>query len=272
MGFIALSLTYDLISPPFENPDEINHAEYAAFIAEHGRLPHLLTDCVRLSFHPPLYHALMAPIAWATHVDTEDVMVNHRLNPDYQSSHVILLHDDPEETFPYSGRSRFVHIARAMTVLLGAVVLIYTHKLVHLLTSDAGAALVATVTVAAIPQLQYISASVNHDAMAAALAAAFIYYAVLLVHAPSLLLGVLAGAVLGAALLVKSSLLVLSPLPFALWLIHTNRQHARVAPVVITSYAVAVTIAGWWYVSKQCSGVTCFRLCVSAKARGLATT
>jgi len=113
-GFVTIPLAYNILSPPFENPDEINHAEYAAFIGERGRLPDLLRDCVRLAFHPPLYHALIAPIAVAMHVGTEEVMRDHTLNPDYQTSRVVLRHEDPAETFPYADRARFVHVARAV--------------------------------------------------------------------------------------------------------------------------------------------------------------
>src|SRR6202040_4263617 len=100
------------------------------------------------------------------------------------SSRVILTHDDPGEWFPYAGRSRFVHVARAVTTLIAAITLLYTYALVYLLMNDGVAALLATATVAAVPQFQYISASVNHDGMAAALAAGFIYYAVLTARVP----------------------------------------------------------------------------------------
>jgi hypothetical protein len=247
VGFLALSSTYNLVSPPFENPDEISHAEYAAFIADHLRLPDLLTDCVRLAFHPPLYHALIAPIAAAMGVSTEDVLVNHRVNPDYQLSKVILVHDDPGETFPYEGRSRFVHLARAVTMLIAVFVLIYTYRLTYRLTNDSLAGLIAAATVAAVPQFEYIAASINHDAMAAALAAAFIYYSVLMVQAPSLRTGALTGMALGAGLLVKSSIVVLSPLPLALWIVGEKRLRSPVGRPVVMTFTIALAICGWWY-------------------------
>jgi hypothetical protein len=248
-AFLTISLAYNVVSPPFENPDEINHAEYAAFIGEHARMPDLLTDCVRLAFHPPLYHALIAPIAVAMHVGTEAVMRDHTLNPDYRTSGVILRHDDPQEAFPYAGRARFVHVARAVTMLFAAITLIYTYELVRLLTGDALAALLATATVAAIPQFEYIASSVNHDGVAAALAAGCIYHAVQITSARSRMAGVVTGAMLGLGLLVKSSLVVLAPLPLALWLVASRRRGDGSGWGTITSYLVAFAISGWWYVA-----------------------
>ena len=49
VAFSATSVAYGVISPPFENPDELSHAEYAAFLTERSRLPVLRDDCVRLA-------------------------------------------------------------------------------------------------------------------------------------------------------------------------------------------------------------------------------
>lgn len=245
-GFAALSVAYNLASPPFENPDEINHAEYVTFIADQGRLPTLLTDCVRLAFHPPLYHALLAPIARIAGITTEGVLADHRMNPEFPSSPVVLAHGEVEEEFPYGGRARFVHVARLLTTIMGTLVVLYTYKLGRVLDMDVLGATLATATVASVPQFQYIAASVNHDALASAFAAALIYYSVLLQRRPSLAVSIAAGIALGAGLLVKSSCLVLVPLPFVFAAISARPMRDKAAFVVV-AYVVAFVIAGWWY-------------------------
>jgi Dolichyl-phosphate-mannose-protein mannosyltransferase len=244
-AFVILSGAYNLLSPPFENPDEINHAEYAAFIAERGRVPDVRNDCVRMAFHPPLYYASIAPLAAILGLTTERTMRGHRLNPDYQRSHVILMHDDPGESFPYAGRARVVHVIRAVTMLWGLVVIVCTYALVLRVTHSRLGAVVGTTAVAAIPQFQYIASSINHDVMAAAFASIYLCCLARLDDEPAFATAVVGGAVLGLGLLVKSSVTVLAVAPLVLIL--RIRPRPRLGVAIVTLYASALLVAGWWY-------------------------
>ena len=57
------------------------------------------------------------------------------------------------------------------------VTLLYTWKVTRWLLGTDRSALDATVAVASLPQLQYLSGSLNHDALAAAAASVFLFHA-----------------------------------------------------------------------------------------------
>ena len=247
VGFTALSLAYAVVSPPFENPDEMSHAEYATFIATQLRIPTVDRDCVRMAFHPPLYHALLAPIARAMGLGPEDVMSGHRLNPEFTTTGVVLLHGYPDEAFPFANVSRFVFLGRLLSIACGLVVLLYTYRLALLLFGDPVVSGAAVTVVAAIPQFEYLSASLNHDALAAACAAIALFHVVRLGDDAELGDALLCGLALGAGALTKSSVVALLVVP-ALTLLAGRADVRRRLRGVAIAYAVAGCVAGWWYV------------------------
>jgi hypothetical protein len=247
LGFTLLSVGYALVSPPLENPDEMNHAEYAGFIGARHRLPTVDRDCVRLAFHPPLYHALLAPIARAMGLGPEEIMSGHRLNPDFATTGVTLVHGYPDETFPFSDVSRFVFVGRLLSIACGVVVLLYTYRLARLLSDDPITPVVAVALVAAIPQFEYLSASLSHDILAAALATMTLVYALRFRDDGTLAAASKCGLALGLGLLTKSSLVPLAIVP-AFTLRDTRSGVARRLCGVALTYGMAGCVAGWWYV------------------------
>ncbi len=244
--FVCLAVAYAVVSPPFENPDEMSHAEYAAFLAVERRLPVLETDCVRMAFHPPLYHALLAPIAVAMGIDAEAVMAGHHVNPEYASTHVVLMHGFPDETFPFAGVSRFVVFGRLVSIVFGLVTLIYVYRIARLIGDAPAFHFLSVATVAAIPQFQYLAASLNHDALAAAAATAMLFYAIQLLERATVVEALKCGAALGVGLLAKSSLVPLAVVP--LFALVMRRQPWRERLQCFgTLYGATLVIAGWWY-------------------------
>jgi Dolichyl-phosphate-mannose-protein mannosyltransferase len=248
LGFAILSIAYSIVSPPFENPDELSHCEYAGFLSEHRRLPVLGSDCVRLAFHPPLYPALLAPVARLTGASTEAIMAGREVNPAYASSKVILVHGYPDEAFPYAGAVRFVHLARLLTILPALLVIVYTGRIAARVLDDRAATTLAMLAVATVPQFEYLAGSVNHDALAAAFAAALLYQCVRLCELPSAGVAGAAGVALGLGLLTKTSLLALAPLPALALAFRVRRTPTRSLLLYATIvYGLASATAGWWF-------------------------
>ncbi|HEY8515562.1 MAG TPA: glycosyltransferase family 39 protein [Candidatus Binatia bacterium] len=248
--FCLLSASYSVVAPPFENPDEVEHARYAVFLADHRRLPRLLGDCVRMAFHPPLYHALLAPLAAATGVDYERVFLGYALNRDPSTPGVILAHGFPDERFPYADGPRFVHAARLLTILPGVVLLFFTWKLARVVLGGTGPPLVATALAASLPQLQYISASLNHDALAAAAGAGVAYASVLLFARPTARIAACAGLALSVGLLTKASSVALVPVPLLALALSPAGPVARRLRLALLVAVVPAVLAGWWYVEQ----------------------
>jgi hypothetical protein len=244
-GFTVLSLAYAITSPPFENPDELSHAEYAAFMADAHRLPVLERDCVRMAFHPPLYHLLLAPIAAAMGLGAEAVTSGHHVDPAFPASPAMLLHGYPDERFPFAGASRFVFVGRLVSIACGVLLLLYVDRLMTAWSDDPTARLVGVASVAAIPQLQYLAASLNHDMLAAACAAAVLSYSVRLLD-EGVRPAAATGVALGLGLLTKASLLPLAVLP-ALALATARGPAVRRRRDGAVVYGIAFLIGGWWY-------------------------
>lgn len=247
VSFLVLSWGYAVTSPPFENPDEVAHARYVAFFADTGRLPDVHGDCVRMAYHPPLYYALVSPVAFLLGVTTESVFDGYRINRDSSRPLVVLTHGYPDESFPYVGSVRFLRIVRAIGGFLGLVCLFFTYRLAALFFDAPAVRVFATALVGMLPQFQYIAASVNHDVLAAAASAGFLYFLVRLEKDPGRS-AVPAGVALGCALLAKASTLALAPLVvFGLTGVARSEDRGRLARRGAALILLPLLIAGWWY-------------------------
>jgi len=248
LGYFGLALGYALATPRWNNPDEPAHFNYIREIAESGRLPvigsgdwdaELLERLktarfpddaaireIRYEAHqPPLYYLLAAPL--------------------YHLSGAF-------------GLSAQILALKGLSVLLGALVVVATFVAAHLIFSDRPAiAVLAAATAAFIPMHTAISAAINNDSLANALAA---------VTVAALAFGlrrgfddratVALGMLLGALLLTKLTVYLYVPLAVGA-LLWAERQrldaHKPVSPMTVwrrplLALAVAAAVAAWWFV------------------------
>src|SRR5574340_397536 len=76
--FLALSLCYSIMIPPFEGLDEIEHLGVVRYVADVGRLP-VQADASLDDFHvrqeasqPPLYYLVTGPLLRMSGISTAD--------------------------------------------------------------------------------------------------------------------------------------------------------------------------------------------------------
>ena len=133
VAFIALALVYSLAVPLFEGPDEIWHYAFANHLASGGGLP--VFDAaqpatfLRNGAHPPLYYALIA--ALIAPIDRADFPAEYRFN--LASPHItqgaagaspnLLIHTAREE-FPFRNTALAGHLARLVSIALGALTVV----------------------------------------------------------------------------------------------------------------------------------------------------
>jgi hypothetical protein len=247
---LVMSLAYNYASPPFENPDELDHARYAAFVAETHRSPQLLRDCIRLAFHPPLHHAFVAPIVALSSTTYDGMFRGYHLD---RSGHCTfaLGHGFTDEAFPYSGVPRFVHLARLVSLGGALIGLLYCWKLAGILLPPRQR-IVALVGFATLPQLQYLSASINHDTFGVAAGAALAYYSAgLTTRGGGRGDALRAGLALAAGLLTKSSFVVLLVIPIVSLVVAASTgprrrwsEHLQQLAYIVLP---ALVLSGWWY-------------------------
>jgi 4-amino-4-deoxy-L-arabinose transferase-like glycosyltransferase len=168
-GYLLLALTFGVINPAFESPDELHHFDYVEELLRTRRLP--VAEGEMSEFHqPPLYYLAGAVLTAWIPVDRPVAEVVER-NPywawrigevgvDNKSQY---LHG-PEENFPYQGRWLRLHLLRLFSTLLGLGVVWYTGRLLLFIWPQRHEqALLAMAAVAFLPQFLFISSSVTND-------------------------------------------------------------------------------------------------------------
>ena len=176
LAFVALALIYSLTVPLFEGPDEIWHYAFANHLASGGGLPVFdvkqPATFLRNGAHPPLYYALIA--ALIAPIDRSDFPVEYRFNlaspkitPGGSGTSPNLLIHTAREDFPFYNTALAGHLARLVSIALGALTVVGVFAVARRLLREDRLALVATALVAFIPQFVYGAALINNDALAA---------------------------------------------------------------------------------------------------------
>jgi 4-amino-4-deoxy-L-arabinose transferase-like glycosyltransferase len=253
--FLIYAGTMAFITPPYEGPDEIAHLEYMNFLAKNHRLPDQTNPAHGGStswehHQPPLYYMLGAAVLMIARPDHAiDINLEKHaggwlrsVGPDGALLDLFLSRTD----------HKLFYFFRLMSVLMGAITLIYVFRTSWLLLPpDAGTWTVFPgLFVATLPQFAFDSSILNNDALANLLAAAAIYYAYAAADQPahsSNYVGL--GLSLGLGLLTKKTLLVLLPMIIVLLVaaLLTGRPKRRIAALATVSVALTGIIAGGWY-------------------------
>jgi len=259
LAFLGLGVTYSVVNPLFESPDEVWHFEYVRYLAEGHGLP--VSDLVserpwhQEGSQPPLYYLLSAALTFW--IDTGDAEAVIRYNPHA----AVGLADAPDnknmmahtrlEAFPYHGTVLAAHLVRLLSVLMGATTVLCTYLIG--LTLFPGrytlAALAAAIT-AFNPQFVFISASINNDNVIVLLCSAAILLLMRVWRGedrPSYM--ILLGLIGGLAAISKLSGLAL--LPFIALVLVVAAWRRRSLPALVGWGArigmPLLAVAGWWY-------------------------
>ncbi len=292
--FVALGIFYSVTTPLFEAPDEQWHFAFVQNVATGRGLP---VQTVNQPTHlarqegsqPPLYYLLAAAATFW--IDTSDYPGIVWENPHYGYNVPGIVNDNKNlfihtalESFPYHGATLAIHLARLLSVLMGALAVLFTYLLTLEIFPDrkylaaSSAALVAFV-----PQFLFISSAVSNDSTIVAMSALSLWLVVRLLtkdgkqrtedgsteHSSSVLRlssAIALGAATGLAALAKVSglgLAILGALVLA-WVsfqtstldaggrrrTQTNGFLSRLSAflrALISFGAVVFLIAGWWY-------------------------
>lgn len=173
LAYLLLGVSYVLATPPLEASDEYKHYPVVHHIQNEGRLPVLDTQdpgrWLQEGAQPPLYYVLMAGLtSW---IDTSDLAQLHDINrhafignPNQIGNKNLILHDPPQETFPWQGSVLAIYLIRFATLLLGAGVVVLTERIGRLVFDDRVGLLAAALT-AFNPMFLFVNAAVNNDAL-----------------------------------------------------------------------------------------------------------
>lgn len=260
--FLLFGVWYSLVVPPFETPDEIHHYAFARHLSMGNPLPVQSRESSGPWAHEgtqaPLYYMLLGRLIAG--VDQSDFPEIGRLNPHanmgdplYPGNKNRMLYS--AQAKPLVGTNLAMHIGRWFSLALATLTLFFVYGIARCAFPGAPHLALATVaTAAAIPQFQFISATVSNDNLVVLCSTLVLYWwARHLIQDPRqeipwwrwLLLGVLLGLAAlsklqGLGLTLLSGLAVLG----LAWLRRDWRLPLRVTPWLI---GPLVLIAGWWY-------------------------
>jgi hypothetical protein len=285
--FVALGLTYALVTPVFEASDELWHYPMIRHLADGNPLPVQVFDPAlagpwkQEASQPPLYYYLGAALTFW--IDTADMEQIRWLNPHVDNGLItvdgntnLAVHDPADS--PWQGTLLAVRIVRVFSVFLGAVTVYLTYRIGQELAPDRPEiALGATAVNAFMPMFLFISGAVNNDNLAIPLASLAILLMIRMVNRnrnsvngyrftdyglPFTSSLFILGVVIGLGLLTKEGTIGLLPLAWGTvfvveWRVNKEdtypfyRQLLRSFGRSLLDFVVVLlpvlAIAGWWY-------------------------
>lgn len=219
LGFVALSVAYNLSLPLGEANDEVSHFALVRFISREARPPLGLeqAEIGPKGDAAPFYHAL---VAWTTQpVSLEPLPTlplisqkSERLLATRDQTPTDVFHT-ADEHWPFVGVVQAWHLARLLSLPLGVLTLLLVLITLQRLQPDAPRIVLAgAMLVAFLPRFVMSSAAVNDDNLVWPLIAAWLYQLVCLFQGDLRRRRFfLLGAFAGAAALVKNYGLLLLP-------------------------------------------------------------
>ncbi len=180
--YLLLGIIYSAVTPAWEAHDEWAHYKYVEYIAVQHRLPPQNKRLTTLFTsdevtQPPLYYLLAALPVSLVHPDTAYRPTINPYAADGDAGQNLTIHT-PAERFPWRGTFLALHLARLVSLFIGALGLLATYRLARLLWPRfPTVALLALSLQAFSPQYLFITSAVTNDALLAALGGFVVYYA-----------------------------------------------------------------------------------------------
>jgi 4-amino-4-deoxy-L-arabinose transferase-like glycosyltransferase len=260
--FVGFGVGYSLTVPPFETPDEIHHYAFARHLAAGNALPVQTVEGSGPWEHEgtqaPLYYLLLGwIIAGIDQSDFESVnTINPHANlgnPLYAGNKNYMLYSAVDR--PLTGAILAVYLGRWFSLALMICTLLLVYAIARLaFPGDRVLPALVLLTVAAIPQIQFISATVSNDNMVILCSTAGIFWLARLVARPVVAPirwyeWAILGAILGLAALSKLHGLGLIPLTglVVLALAWLRRDGWLPLRALLPIALPILVIAGWWY-------------------------
>ncbi len=162
-ALVLLASAYSVVVPLGEAPDEVPHWSYIEYLVEHQRLPPPEGPVAGESHQPPLYYLIGAvATAWIPH---QGFQVS--ANPDFvlgdPRTPNLLLHDR-REAFPYQDDVLAWHLARLLSIAMGAATVWTTAQIAReIFPDDPWIAMGAAAFIAFLPGFVFVSAVANND-------------------------------------------------------------------------------------------------------------
>lgn len=254
--YFLLAALYSLIVPPFEAPDEPGHFYYIFHLITQHTLPDQYRSNDGEAHQPPLYYLIAAlPVL---KVDLRDSTGAFHSNPRSLFSGGGQINEalhGSAETFPFQGQALGLHLARLVSVFMGAGTVFFILSIGWKLFPAAPfVGLTAAALVAFNPQFLFISSVINNDNLLILAATATWSQMIRALETPEkwrhwVILGLLSSIAILAKI---NGIVVLGMTGLVLVYCSISRRSFRMFLCGILAIGLPVTlISGWWFLRNQ---------------------
>ncbi|MDD3818390.1 MAG: glycosyltransferase family 39 protein, partial [Actinomycetota bacterium] len=247
--FIILCVSYVLVIPVFEAPDEPGHFLYAYYISKYNKLPSQYNESISTTGYikenidenadktfytdskymfykirdwgvwyyrdqrhqPPLYYLISSQIIKPFGVSDIDAEINYEnYNDPNRFINNSILRDSSSTNF-------LVLILRLFQVIYGVLIIIFVYKIIELISNgrfERKSALLIS-GIAFLPQFLFLCSYVNNDVLSVLFGLISVYFAVLLFKRDKAYFGLLSILFSIIASLTKPTILIMVPLAIA---------------------------------------------------------
>jgi len=248
--YAIVGVTFNVIVPLGEAPDENAHFLYVQYVARNNTLPVMQAEtrdnATVEAFQAPAYYVVAALL---TRFALQDETIRLRQSPAFDlekpAAHFL---PRPEHEFPWRGPALAWHLARFFSLALGAVSLWATYRSARLLFESRWLALATMAFLALNPQFIYLHSMVTNDALAATVGSLLTLSALCLLKKPHLRYFLVVALLTTLGILAKPSALTLYPgialaLLIAWWQLPHGRQRWAALALCIL---IPLVGGGWW--------------------------
>lgn len=172
LAHLVLAIVFGAVNPPFEANDETGHYAYIDSVARTRALPDAMSESDRAlidqSHQPPLYYVLGAVLTgWVADRGPKLMPVTNVFAVDGTNRRgARILLRQPEEAFPWRGAALGVHMARLVSAVMGALMILLVGWSAQIVFAKLPLAAVLSAGLAALnPQIVFMSSMVNNDIM-----------------------------------------------------------------------------------------------------------
>ena len=258
VAFVVWAGAYSVLTPAWEAPDEAGHFGYAAYLVQRRALPVQRLREISEFHQPPLYYVITALAMMPADLHDSTGALNP--NPGFiwagqGGNDANIGFHVSAETFPFQGLALALHLARAVSVLMGMLTIALTIAIGwEIFPEQRRIGLLGGVLVAFNPQFLFISGAINNDNLLTAAATGVWWQLLRAMKRPEQWRRWMwVGFGVAVGLLAKTSMFVIG-LVAGLTLLACAAQRRSVKVLVRGALAMggsAALVAGWWFVRNQ---------------------
>ncbi len=247
--YLIIGVTFTVVFPLGEAPDEPAHFTYIRYLATEKKLPVLKPryeeNETLAAHHPPAYYALVAAIV-SPFVDGKlSLYRNPLFDWSWKTTH--FLHGSAH-SFPWRGDHLAWHIARFVSLLLGLATLVIIYVTSYRIFGSEVAAAACVAYVALNPQFIYMNSYLTNDVLATLAGVLLIFAALVFYYNPTLTTVLFSAFAISLAVLAKPNALMMLPgFIFAFILRWRSLSMGLRLRALVILALVPSLLSGWWF-------------------------